>query len=148
MMSPAGAQHGMIANEIAYLLTRFVKEGHPGAVFAAETGFELASNPDTVRAPDVAYIREKREAIRGYWKGAPDLAVEVLSPDDAPGEVRDKVQEWLRAGAKQVWVVSPAQRTVAVHRLDAPIEVFANGAVVMVDDLLPGLRLRVAEVFA
>ncbi len=151
MMSPAGEEHGSIANQIAFLLTRYVRKHRLGRVYAAETGFRIASAPDTVRAPDVAFISAARldtAPAKSYRKGAPDLAVEVLSPDDAPGEVRDKVQDWLRAGAKQVWVVSPAQRTVAIHRLDAPAQVFENGALLMVDDLLPGLRLRVAEVFA
>ena len=120
-------------------------------MYAAETGFKIASNPDTVRAPDVAFISTAGlgpAPARSYRPGAPDLAVEVVSPDDTPREVAEQVEDWLRAGATHVWVVSPAPRTVSVHRPAAPVQVFANGDLLAVDDLLPGLRLRVADAFA
>jgi Uma2 family endonuclease len=151
MMSPAGAEHGKIANRIGYLLTRFVVGRRLGEVFAAETGFQIGRDPDTVRAPDVAFVREAalREGIgKGFWQGAPDLAVEVLSPNDTPSEIQAKVRDWLDAGASQVWVADPAQRTISVHRPSAPIEVFREPDELRVDDLLPGLRLPVSAVFA
>jgi Uma2 family endonuclease len=150
MMSPAGAAHGRITNEIAYLLTRFVKERDLGGIFAAETGFQIASRPDTVRAPDVAFVSKERlatEPARGFWQGPPDLAVEVLSPGDTAGEMQAKVQDWLGAGTSQVWVVDPARRTVSVYRPTAPMEVFAGSDEVNAEDLFPGLRLTVADVF-
>ena len=98
-----------------------VKRTAAGAVFAAETGFKLATNPDTVRAPDVAFIAEDRLPsgdTRGYPALAPDLVVEVLSPDDRPGEVLAKVGDWLSAGCRLVWVVDPERRVARVYRHD------------------------------
>jgi Uma2 family endonuclease len=150
MMTPAGAEHGWIANRIAYLLTRFVTERDLGGIFAAETGFQIASTPDTVRAPDVAFVSKERlarELAKGFWQGPPDLAVEVLSPGDTASEMQAKVQDWLRAGTGQVWVVDPAHRTISIYRPSAPVEVFTDSDELKVADLLPGLRLIVANVF-
>jgi Uma2 family endonuclease len=98
---PAGFRHGAIAAELTAWLADFVKARAFGVVVAAETGFKLSSNPDTVRAPDVGFIRAERvphPLPRGYADIAPDLAVEVLSPDDRAGEVLAKVSDWLTAG--------------------------------------------------
>ena len=150
MMTPAGEEHGGIANEIAYLLTRFVKERDLGRVFAAETGFQIASKPDTVRAPDAAFVSKERMAkqlAKGFRQGAPDLAVEVLSPGDTASEMQAKVQDWLRADTRQVWVVDPARRTVSIYRPSAPMEVFSDSDELKAEDLFPGLRLSVGDVF-
>lgn len=150
MMSPAGAEHGGVANQIAFLLTGFVKKHRLGKVFAAETGFQIGWDPDTVRAPDVAFVREVRlrQGIsKGFWHGAPDLAVEVLSPGDSPGEVQAKVRAWIDAGADQVWVADPARHTISVHRSSNPPIVFAENDHLRADDLLPGLDLPVAAAF-
>ncbi|MEP7347002.1 MAG: Uma2 family endonuclease, partial [Gemmatimonadaceae bacterium] len=97
---PAGYRHGDVAMRLAAAVAPFVYAHELGRVFAAETGFTLARNPDTVRAPDVAFISRDRlpdPAPRGFAEMAPDLAVEVLSPDDRPGEVLAKVADWLKA---------------------------------------------------
>src|SRR5687767_11410884 len=107
---PAGFRHGVIAMELAVRLADFVKAHALGVVVAAETGFKLSSNPDTVRAPDVGFIRADRvphPLPRGYADIAPDLAVEVLSQDARAGEVLAKVSDWLTAGCRLVWVVDP-----------------------------------------
>src|SRR6185503_12857780 len=95
VMTPAGSQHGRIAAQILVRLSVYVAERGLGTVYAAETGFKLASDPDTVRGPDVAFVtRERAEAVgdtEKYWPGAPDLVVEVLSPDDRYHEVDEKV---------------------------------------------------------
>lgn len=95
MMVPAGADHGRVANMVAFQLTGFVTARRLGTVFAAETGFLLSRDPDTVRAPDVSFVRAGRTPVpgRGFYPGPPDLAVEVLSPDDRPGYIREKVTE-------------------------------------------------------
>src|SRR3990172_3882680 len=98
-----------------------VDERGLGEVLAAETGFKLASNPDTVRAPDVAFIRSDRlpdPPPAGYAEVAPDLVVEVLSPNDRPGKVLAKVADWLSAGNSLVWVVDPARLSARVYRAD------------------------------
>jgi Uma2 family endonuclease len=123
-----------------------------GKVYAAETGFKLRSNPDTVRAPDIAFITRQRVEVvgstKGYWPGAPDLAVEVLSPDDSVSEVEQKVTEWLAAGSKQVWVVSPKMETVTVYRSTTDIDVLAGNETLDGEDVIPGFKLSIAEIFA
>src|ERR1700737_3355645 len=117
-MSPAGHNHGRIVMRLSVPLGQYVQEKRLGEVYAAETGFKLKSNPDTIRAPDLSFINQKRveevAETKGYWPGAPDLAVEVLSPDDTVSEVEQKVGDWLEAGASLVWVVSPKMRVVTV----------------------------------
>jgi Uma2 family endonuclease len=92
-----------------------------GRVFTAETGFLLRRKPDTVRAADVSFVKQDRlphPAPRGFAELAPDLVVEVLSPDDRPGEVLSKVGDWLEAGARLVWVIDPERRDARVYRAD------------------------------
>ncbi|MDQ2695707.1 MAG: Uma2 family endonuclease [Pseudomonadota bacterium] len=150
-MAPAGHQHGRIAINLTLPLGEYVRANNLGAVYAAETGFKLRADPDTVRAPDVAFIRRERvEAVgdgEGFWPGAPDLAVEVVSPGDRPSEVGDKVRDWLEAGTRMVVVVDPRRRTVAVHRAPAGVAVLAEGDTLDGGDVVPGWRLPVAEIF-
>lgn len=149
MMVPAGADHGRIAIEVGYRLAAFVKAGKLGTVFAAETGFLLSRDPDTVRAPDAAFVRKGRAAPprRGYYPGAPDLAVEVVSPDDRPGEVGEKVEDWLGAGTRAVWVVDPETRTVTVHEPDKPARVIRETGILRGEKVLRGFELPVREIF-
>jgi Uma2 family endonuclease len=150
MMSPAGSRHGGIAAWIAHLLLEFVAPRHLGSVLGAETGFRIASDPDTVRAPDVAFVRADRvggELPLGFFPGAPDLAVEVLSPDDRASEVMAKVEDWLQAGCQAVWVVDPKTRTVAVYRSGGGAVILKATDTLAGEDFLPGLRLSVAKLF-
>ena len=151
LMSPASGRHGLLAQHIAFPLDRFVRERGVGAILAAETGFILRRNPDTVRAPDAAFIRsEKLGDIpeRGFIPFAPELAVEVLSPDDTASEVLDKVGEWLDAGTKMVWVADPRTKTVSVYQADRPALVLRIGDTLRGEAVLPGLAIPVAEIFA
>src|SRR5215210_8720215 len=112
--NPAGNVHGRVTMSLAWRLARYVEENQLGAAYAAETGFRLSSNPDTVRAPDVAFVsRDRIEAIgetEGFWPEAPDLAIEVVSPGDGYTDVEEKVFAWLDAGTKMVVVINPRQR--------------------------------------
>ena len=105
-MAPAGHEHGRVAIRFSWRLAQHVETNDLGAVYAAETGFLISTNPDTVRAPDVAFVSRKRiEGVKkaeGYWPGAPDLAVEVVSPGDTYTEVEEKAIEWLEAGTLMV----------------------------------------------
>lgn len=151
MMSPAGPNHGQIANELAFVLTAHVKKHALGRVYAAETGFMISRNPDTVRAPDVAFlnaVRAKQAPKRGYFQFSPDLVVEVLSPDDTASEVGAKVREWLAAGTHAAWVVDPEKRTITVHRSDETIHTYAERDELVNEPPLPGLRLNIADIFA
>jgi Uma2 family endonuclease len=151
MMTPAGFEHGRIAHRIGVCLDTFVKQRQLGVLTTAEAGFVLARNPDTVRDPDVAFIAKDRvppSAVPGFFEGPPDLAVEVLSPNDRASDVLAKVHEWLAAGCLAVWVVDPQQKTVAVYdnhgavALHRPDERLDGGAV------LPGFSVDVADLFA
>ena len=151
MMSPAGSEHGMIALSIGGILWDFVKRHSLGVVLGAETGFKIARDPDTVRAPDVAFIRANRIGDRlpkGYFPGAPDLAVEVLSPDDRAGEVFEKVQNWLDAGCVAVWVVDPKTQSVTVYDAGCKATVLKSSDLLTGGDLLPGFSTPVAEFFS
>src|SRR5439155_18892416 len=113
---PAGADHGGVTNIFAYLLTSHVEPRKLGKVFAAETGFVLSRNPDTVVGADVAFIRADRiprEGLpKGFWEGAPDLAVETISPSDALENVEEKVDAYLTAGTRAVVVLNPRRKTI------------------------------------
>ena len=150
-MSPAGHKHGKIIIRLTLPLAQHVRENRLGEVYAAETGFKLKSNPDTVRAPDIAFItRQRVEDVgetKGYWPGAPDLAVEVLSPDDTVFEVEQKVSEWLEAGSQQVWVVNPKMRTVTVYRSTTDIKVLTENETLNGEDVVAGFKIRIAEIF-
>ena len=119
-MAPAGNVHGRIAMNISTPLHPHVRTNGLGVVFAAETGFKISDNPDTVRAPDTAFVRQERgEAVgdaEGYWPEAPDLAVEMVSPNDRFFEGEEKVAGWLAAGARMVIVANPHGKTVTVRR--------------------------------
>ncbi|HKZ81284.1 MAG TPA: Uma2 family endonuclease, partial [Pyrinomonadaceae bacterium] len=150
-MSPTGHEHGRITMRLAAPLAQYVKAAQLGEVYAAETGFKLRTDPDTVRAPDVAFICKQRVvevgSTKGYWHGAPDLAVEVLSPDDRAAKVKDKVSDWLLAGAKQVWVVSPKLRRITVYRSMTDITVLTEKETLHSADLIPGFTLPLREIF-
>src|SRR6266536_615629 len=151
-MSPAGHYHGRVTIRLTLPIAQHVREHKLGEVYAAETGFKLGSNPDTVRAPDIAFIRQQRVAevgeTKGFWPGAPDLAVEVLSPDDTVAEVEEKVSEWLTAGTRQVWVVSAKLRTVTVYGSPMDILVLTEKDLLDGGDLFPDLHIAVTEIFA
>jgi len=150
MMSPAGGLHGVIVVNVTGPLAVFVKQNRLGKVFGAETGFHIGHDPDTVRAPDVAFVRAARVAqgvTRGFFQGPPDLAVEVLSPDDRMGRVLAEVNQWLDAGCDTVWVIDPDSRTVSVHRKGEEPRVLDESSVLTCGDLLPGFALALAEVF-
>lgn len=151
-MTPAGHTHGRVAMRAAWPLAQHVEERGLGVVYAAETGFILARDPDTVRAPDVAFIRRERvEEVGetgGYWPGAPDLAVEVVSPGDTYAEVESKVAEWLGAGVRVVIVVDPSNRVVKVHRSLTDVTVLTEDDEVDGADVIPGWRLPVRRLFS
>ena len=148
---PAGYQHGAVAMRLALAVGRFL-EIHPlGDLVAAETGFRLASDPDTVRAPDVGFVSRARiptPAPHGYAPFAPDLAIEVLSPDDRPGEVLAKVGDWLDAGTRLVWVVDPVRRLARIYRADGTESLVGEADALEGEAVLPGFRHALADVVA
>lgn len=150
--TPAGSLHGRIAVRIGWRLARHVEENRLGTVYAAETGFKLSTNPDTVRAPDVAFVgRARVEAIgevEGFWPEAPELAVEVISPGDCYADVEEKVFDWLDAGTKMVVVINPRQRSATVYKSPTDIAALAEADVLDGGDVVPGFELAIREIFA
>ena len=148
-MSPAGDEHGEITINLSLILLNHVKANKLGVCRSADTGFKLETNPDTVLAPDIAFIARERAGTRvpGFRPGPPDLAVEVISPGDTKPEVDRKTALWLELGAKSVWNVNPKKRTVEVNRADGQKKVFHESDE-LVDDTVPGFRVRVSEIFA
>jgi Uma2 family endonuclease len=148
-MPPSGSEHGYGTIWIGQAIFTYIFDHDLGFPFGAEAGFIIVRNPDTVRAPDFAFLRKDRvpdgRLPKGYFPGAPDLAVEVLAPHDRAEEVEDKVQEWLAAGTQQVWVINLRRRTLTVHRRDQSAQVLRAGDTLDGGDLLPGFQAKVAQ---
>jgi Uma2 family endonuclease len=148
---PPGTWHGVVAANLAYFLGDFVRRHELGLVLAQDTGFKIESNPDTVRAPDVAFVTRDRTAAirtRGYAELAPDLLAEIVSPDDRPAEVLAKVADWLGAGAKLVWVIDPERTEARVYRRDGSLAVLREHDSFDGEDVLPGFSCPLRDVLA
>lgn len=148
---PPGTAHGWAAADVVGLLFPFVRKHRLGRV-SGEAGYVLARDPDTVRCPDASFVSAGRLAS-AEWKGpylvgAPDLAVEVVSPGDRASEVAAKTGEYLAAGAQAVWLIDPRRQTVTVHLPGREPHTLGREDAVDGHPYLPGLRLRVAEIFA
>jgi Uma2 family endonuclease len=150
--APAGGSHGATVMPISASLYAYVTSMNLGVVYGAETGFLTARNPDTVLAPDCAFVSAKRvlrlQARTGFLRGAPDLAIEVASPRDSLRSVNEKSAEWMAAGVRMLIVLQPRRRTVTVHRPAQEPVVLAGEDVLDGGDVVPGWRISVAEVFA
>lgn len=151
VMSPSGWRHGHVVGNLQTILGSFIRQHDLGIVFGAETGFRLSSNPDTVRAPDFAFIAKvnipQQAPEEAFWPGAPDLVVEVLSPGDRTGEVDEKIEAWLAAGASAVWVVDPKLQTVTIYQSKTDVAVRTTGESLEGGSVVPGFSCPVAELF-
>lgn len=153
-MTPAGGEHGEVTFDFGLRIGNFVKEHRLGRVTAAETGYVLWKNPDphgkdTVRAPDIGFISIERAPApftEKFIPIVPDLAVEVVSPNDLAGDVEDKVLDYLRYGVRQVWLLYPSSRTVVIH---TPTEIrrLTVNDILEGGDVLPGFSIKVSEIF-
>ena len=140
---PAGYRHGDIAARVLAALFTIVDSRSLGRVFIAETGFLLRRNPDTVRAADVSFVRHERlphPVPHGFAELAPDLVVEVLSPDDRPGEVLSKIGDWLEAGARLVWIIDPERRDARVYCDDGSQAHLSEDDQLDGESVVPGFR--------
>ncbi len=152
-MSPAGHTHGRIAATILILIGQFVRQTREmGQLYTAETGFLLSREPDTVRAPDAAFVTAERAAQQaselGFFDGAPDLAVEVISPSETVESVEAKLIDYLEAGTQIVWLVYPRTQTIMVYRSLTDAEVLTIIDDLKGGDLLPGFSAPVKEIFS
>ncbi|MEP6988560.1 MAG: Uma2 family endonuclease [Chloroflexota bacterium] len=153
-MSPASFKHGRDALKLGWFITGFVTEYKLGETTAAETGYILFKNldgKDTVRAPDVGFIsaaRIPKEGLpEGYFPGAPDFAVEVISPTDQADEVQLKVMQYLKYGTRLIWLVYRKSQTVVVHTPTGS-KTFDIDDILDGGDVLPGFKLAVRDIFA
>ena len=152
VMTPAGAEHGRVAMTVGMLLAGHARRHGIGVAFAAETGFLLAHDPDTVRAPDAAFVSKKRAEAVGrttpFWPGAPDFVAEVVSPEDRFSEVEEKALMWLQAGGIAVLVLDPARHTATTYRGAGEVGVHKGQETIDLSDAVPGWRVAIAELFA
>jgi Uma2 family endonuclease len=151
-MCAAGFEHGRVAMTAGCLLSNHVYATGSGITLGAETGFILARAPDTVRAPDAAFVSNARaDAVgttAGFWPGgAPDFAIEVVSPEDSRRYLRAKALNWLEAGAHAVLVLDPRSRSATVYRSADDVQTFTEGTLDLCD-AVPGWRVAVADFFA
>lgn len=149
-MAAASFDHGVHASRIVETLLPHVRRNRLGEVPLSEPGFLLGTDPDHVRVPDVAFVRQQRidaaERPFVFFPGAPDLAVEVISPGDRFTDVAKKVAEWLAAGTRLVVVVNPRNRTVQRHT-HASVTELTEADTLDGGDVVPGWRMPVSEVF-
>jgi Uma2 family endonuclease len=151
-MPPGGMEQGARSGVLVGSLEPYTRTRKIGQIFTNEPGFVLATDPDTVRSPDVAFIRRERLEATGipggyYRGGAPDLAVEVISPNDLYTEVDEKVAEWLEHGTLVVFVVNPRRKVVAVHRPKQPVVILGIDDTLSAEDVVPGWSLAVRDLF-
>ncbi len=153
-MPPHGGAHGDITGRIFHRLADHAVQAGSGKVLVGDVGFvlNLPSDPERVRAPDIAFLSAHRLPEGGipesFLTGAPDLAVEVLSPSDDPLDVQQKVRDYLDAGARLVWLVAPQARTVTVYRSDGSARLLRDEDTLDGEGILPGLVIPLATVFS
>lgn len=151
-MSPTGLEHGILCARLAALLINFVDMQKLGTVCGAETGFKLESDPDTVVGADVAYISRERlrmvKNVSKFFPGAPDLAVEVISPGNTVTEIDEKIDQYFRADTRLVWIVNPNRRTVGVYTSPIEVKILREDDALDGGAVLPGFRCELAELFA
>ena len=148
-MSPPGEEHGIVIMRLAAPLATYVDSQNLGVVYGADTGFKLEDNPDTVLAPDIAFIRSARmgEPVKAYRSGPPDLVVEVLSPRDTMSQAQKKAAQWLSFGALLVWLVNPRTRTIEVRRHGGQAIILSVQDELSGEDIIPGFVIPVARIF-
>ncbi len=150
-MSPAGPLHGRIAVRIGGRLDQYVHPKKLGEVYGAETGFTLQRNPDTVRAPDASFVSaarvKKAGKVKGFFPGAPDLAVEVVSPGDTAEEVQEKIEEYFNAGTLLVWIMYPQTQKVVVFKSARESVVLGVGDRLEGGEVVVGFTCLVEELF-
>jgi Uma2 family endonuclease len=148
-MPPPGMRHGLVCGRVARRLSAHVDHHRLGLLLTNDAGFLLSTNPDTVRGPDISFVRADRVPadLSGYFHGAPDLAVEVLSPNDSAGQIDAKVQDYLAAGCRLVIVLNPERKSATLHSPDHTARTLFADQTLSTGDVLPGFSCPVAELF-
>ncbi len=149
---PPGLDHAEIVYRLSGLLWDYLKTHRIGRAFSGDPGIWIERDPDTVRAPDIAFYVEERmtrgESVPGYAEIVPDLAIEVVSPNDTVPEANDKARMWVANGVRLVWLVWPDWGTVEVFRPEEDVVELSGDAVLEGQDVLPGFSTAVSEIFS
>jgi Uma2 family endonuclease len=148
-LPPPKGKHGVCCSRVGRRVGNFVEANRLGHVTSNDAGFVSARDPDTVRGPDVGYWSKERvaEVPDGYFQVAPDLAVEVVSPDDSHTRLQNKVRHYLKVGVRMVWLVDPELRIVTIYRTPNEARTLEEKDTLSGDDVLPGFSCPVAELF-
>lgn len=149
-MSPAGSLHGYVVAQLTGHLYLYLRDNPVGSLFGAETGFLIRRQPDTVRAPDVAIVLNHRLEAgiqTGFFPGAPEFVVEVVSPNETTASANEKAQRSIEAGGELVWNIWPLARSVTIHQPGRPVETIGELGMLRGEPLLPGFECRVDALF-
>ncbi len=151
-VTPSGFEHGAIALEIGAEIRNYVRSKKLGIALAAETGFVLERAPDTVRAPDVSFVSASRLGgefdRKRFLELAPDLAVEVVSPSDTASDIQDKVDDYLTAGVRLIWVIYPSRQEVVEYRSRQEVQILGSNDQLDGWQVLPGFSHSIKELFS
>jgi Uma2 family endonuclease len=152
LMAPAGGEHGFSEVRLTGLIFQEVERRKLGVLFSSDTGFLLQRDPDTVRCPDLAFVRKQRLPLSysekgGYVVGAPDLAVEIQSPSQSPADVEKKVRQYFAAGSHTVWVIHLRRRQARMHSATGAVELIGMDGLLEAPEILPGVRLPLRNIF-
>lgn len=150
LMSPPGPLHGGVTMNVSAPLHAFVRKYKLGKVYG-EAGFLIERDPDTVRAPDMAFVSAARgvpDPQRGWGGVVPDLVLEVISFHDRRRDIEAKVRMWIDVGVRLAWLAAPRKRTVAVYRADGSAQVLREGDTISGEEVVPGFELTVVDAFA
>ncbi|HXH70979.1 MAG TPA: Uma2 family endonuclease [Pyrinomonadaceae bacterium] len=149
---PTSILHGIIAGRIAGLLWVFLLQNKLGEVLTAETGFRLFVDEKTVRVPDVSFLSNEKLAeiknVNKFYDGTPDLAVEVISPSETYNDVQGKLEDYLSAGVKMVWIIRPENKTVTTYRTLSDFKILRENEELNGDDVLPNFKCNLTDIFA
>lgn len=149
-MAPAGPVHGSLEFRLAAKLVTYADESGRGVAMGGEVGIYTSRDPDTVRGADALFISHERYGRRGlgaFLDVAPELVVEILSPEDRPGEVTTKMREYLAIGVGRVWIIDRRRRQVRIPRSPEQVEALEIGDTLRDEDILPGFSLPLSELF-
>ncbi len=149
---PTSILHGIIAGRIAIILGIFVLQNKLGEVLTAETGFRLFVDEKTVRVPDVSFLSNEKLAeiknVNKFYDGTPDLAVEVISPSETYNDVQGKLEDYLSAGVKMVWIIRPENKTVTTYRTLSDFKILREDDELTGEDFLPNFKCNLTDIFA
>lgn len=151
-MAPTGFEHGAIVAKLTTMMNQHAATRRLGKVVAGDVGFQLGRDPDLVRAPDIAFLASDSIptglASRRFVEGAPVLAIEVVSPNDRANDIIERVDDYLNAGARLIWVVYPSRQQVVEYNAPGEFLILRCGDTLTGSDILPGFSCPVADIFA